>query len=364
MSNDRLQKLYTYMEQQGLDAMLITTPKHVYYVTEFLTDPHERFLGLVIPAKGEPVLIVPALDLEPATKASSVTSIVTHTDTQNPYEVLKTVLPANTKRLGLEKGDLTVLRFEALAAIVEAAEYVDIDEPIRQMRMVKTADEVKRMKQALHITEAGLAAVIQKVTVGMTELDVVAELEYQLKKLGAQGLAFPTLVLAGEKSAMPHGAPGTRTVNAGELLLFDLGIAYDGYYSDITRTFAVGEIDAKQRDIYETVLAANQAAIEATKPGVTLASLDKIARDIIADKGYGEYFVHRLGHGLGIDVHEYPSVHGENQDLLQEGLVFTIEPGIYLSGVAGVRIEDDVWVTKDGCDVLSSFPKELTVIGG
>ncbi|MET3290136.1 UNVERIFIED_CONTAM: Xaa-Pro dipeptidase [Brevibacillus sp. OAP136] len=363
MDQQKLQTLHTYMNEQGLDAMLLTTPKHVYYLTGFLSDPHERFLGLVIPKQGEAVLIVPALDLEAAQQSSSVKTIATHTDTQNPYEVLQAHLPAGIKRLGLEKGDLTVSRFEALAAVIQAADYVDVDVPIRQMRMVKSADEVSRIKKALQITEDALAAVVGQVKVGMTELDVVAELEYQMKKLGSEGLAFPTMVLAGEKSAMPHGAPGNRTIQAGELLLFDLGVAYDGYYSDITRTFAVGEVGAKEQEIYQTVLAANLAGIGATKAGVTLASIDRAARDVIAAKGYGDYFIHRLGHGLGMDCHEYPSVHGENQDLLQTGMVFTIEPGIYVPGIAGVRIEDDVWVTENGCEVLSRFPKELQVIG-
>lgn len=363
MNQQRLQTLHIYMSEQGLDVMLLTTPKHVYYLTGFLSDPHERFLGLVIPAQGEPVLIVPALDLEAAQKSSSVSSIVTHTDTQNPYHVLQAHLPAGIKRFGLEKGDLTVNRFEALAEVVQAPEYLDIDAPIRQMRLVKTSDEVSRIKKALQITEDALAAVVKKVTLGMTELDVVAELEYQMKKLGSEGLAFPTMVLSGEKSAMPHGAPGNRAIQAGELLLFDLGVAYDGYYSDITRTFAVGEVDAKRKEIYHTVLDANMAAIEVTKSGATLASIDRAARDLIEGKGYGDYFIHRLGHGLGMDCHEYPSVHGENQDLLQTGMVFTIEPGIYVPGIAGVRIEDDVWVTENGCEVLSRFPKELQIIG-
>jgi Xaa-Pro dipeptidase len=231
------------------------------------------------------------------------------------------------------------------------------------MRLQKTPEEVVRMKRAVEVVEAVLRAGLEKVKVGVTEIEIVAELEYQMKRLGAQGPAFSTMVLAGEKSALPHGKPGDRKIQAGELLLFDLGVYVDGYASDITRTFAVGELDTKQREIYETVLAANLAAIDAVKPGVTLASLDKAARDLIASRGYGDYFIHRLGHGLGMDVHEYPSVHGQNMDTLVEGMVFTIEPGVYVPGTGGVRIEDDVLVTADGVEVLTTFPKELTVIG-
>jgi len=364
MTQERIRQLHAYMEQEQLDAVLITSPKHVCYMTGFYTDPHERFLGLVIPAAGEPALIVPALDREAAAQASSVQHILTHTDTDNPYEVLQKALPGNLNRLGLEKHYVTVERYEAIAAAVSAQTYIDVEQPLRSMRMVKSPEEVSRIKRAVQVVEEVLQEGLKKVKPGVTEMEIVAELEYQMKRLGAEGPSFSTMVLAGEKSALPHGKPGDRKIQNGELLLFDLGVYVNGYASDITRTFAVGEIDGQLRDIYETVLAANQAAIAAVRPGATLAGLDAAARDLIASKGYGEYFMHRLGHGLGMDVHEYPSIHGANHDTLKSGMVFTIEPGIYLPGAGGVRIEDDVLVTDSGCEVLTQFPKELTVIGG
>ncbi|WP_308637624.1 M24 family metallopeptidase [Paenibacillus silvisoli] len=360
----RIEQLAAYMEQQGMDAALITMPKHVYYLTGFASDPHERFLGLLISRGAQPLLIVPALDFEAAQAASSVKTIHTHTDTDNPYEVLSKLMPAGVRTLGLEKDYMTVSRFEAISQSVGAAVYADIDEPLREMRVIKTADEVARMKHAVRIIEDVLRAGIAQVKPGVTEIELVAELEYQMKKLGASGPSFSTMVLAGEKSALPHGVPGSREVRSGELLLFDLGVYADGYASDITRTFAVGDISEEQTRIYDSVLQANLRAIEATRPGATLASLDRAAREHITAAGYGPYFMHRLGHGLGMDVHEYPSVHGQNQELLRSGMVFTIEPGIYVPGVGGVRIEDDVLVTDSGVEVLTSFPKELTVIGG
>jgi Xaa-Pro dipeptidase len=361
--NKRIERLFAYMERRSIDAVLITMPKHVYYLTGFASDPHERFLGLLIPRGSEPLLIVPALDLEAAQAASSVKEIYTHTDTDNPYEVLSKLMPAGIRTLGLEKDYMTVSRFEAISQAVGAAVYADIDEPLREMRVIKTPDEVMRMKNAVRIIEDVLRAGIAQVKPGVTEIELVAELEYQMKKLGASGPSFSTMVLAGEKSALPHGVPGSRAVREGELLLFDLGVYEDGYASDITRTFAVGDISEEQTKIYQTVLQANLLAIEATRPGATLASLDHAAREHITNAGYGTYFMHRLGHGLGMDVHEYPSVHGHNQELLRSGMVFTIEPGIYVPGVGGVRIEDDVLVTDSGVEVLTSFPKELTVIG-
>jgi len=359
----RIQKLHDFLLKQELDAVLITSPKHVYYLTGFFTDPHERFLGLIIPAKGETSLIVPALDREAAAAASSVQNIFTHTDIQNPYEVLKQTLPANVKQLGMEKNQMTVDRYEAMGAVVQATRYVDVEQPLREMRVIKSADEVDRIKHAIRLVEDSLSETLKKAKPGATEKELVAELEFQMKRLGAEGPSFASMVLAGEKSALPHGKPGTRQVQEGELLLFDIGVEANGYVSDITRTFAVGEINDQLREIYEIVLAANEAAIAEVRPGATLAHLDKTARDVIAAKGYGEYFMHRLGHGLGMEVHEYPSVHGENQDKLRAGMVFTIEPGIYLPGAGGVRIEDNVLVTETGVEVLTQFSKKLTVIG-
>lgn len=363
MSQERIASLRAFLKQQKLDAALITSPKHVYYLTGFYSDPHERFMGLVIPVEGEPTLIVPALDREAAAAKSTVQNMVTHTDVQNPYEVLQRALPAGVKQLGLEKGHMTVERFEAISAVVEASRYADVDQPLREMRLIKSAEEIARMKHAIRLIEDALQETVKKVKPGVTEKEIVAELEFQMKRLGAEGPSFDTMVLAGENAALPHGKPGNRQIREGELLLFDAGVAADGYVSDITRTFAVGQISEQMREIYETVLAANQAAIAAVRPGAAFADLDKTARDLIANKGYGEFFMHRLGHGLGMDVHEYPSIHGENKDELRPGMVFTIEPGIYLPGVGGVRIEDNVLVTEDGVEVLTSFPKELTVIG-
>ncbi|WP_018757155.1 M24 family metallopeptidase [Paenibacillus terrigena] len=361
---NRINQLYTLMQASGMSTLLITEPKHVYYFTGFACNPHERFLGLIISTEQEPVLIVPALDAEAASQESSVKRIATHTDTDNPYAILKQHLPASIHTLGIEKEHLSVVRFEGLSAVVQANAYIDAGDQLRSMRMRKSADEIVRMKEAVRLVEAALHTVVSQVKVGVTEIELVAELEYQMKKLGADGPSFDTMVLAGEKSALPHGNPSTRKVQANELLLFDLGVYANGYASDITRTFAVGEIDDQLKEIYNTTLQANLAAIAAVRPGVTYASIDRAARQVIEDQGYGQYFMHRLGHGLGMDVHEYPGVHANNEDLLQEGVVFTIEPGIYLPNRGGVRIEDDVVVTADGIEILTTYPKELTIIGG
>ncbi|WP_028593878.1 M24 family metallopeptidase [Paenibacillus assamensis] len=361
--NNLVQQLYTAMERNKWDAMLITDPKHVYYFTGFACDPHERFLGIVLALGQDPVLIVPALDGDKAAADSSIKRIATHKDTDNPYLILREQLPSSLHTFGIEKAHMTVQRYEALQTVVQAANVEDIGQELQSLRVVKTDEEIERMQAAADCVETVLGNVVERVRVGMTEAEVVAELEYEMKKQGAEGPSFSTMVLTGDNSALPHGIPGNRRIQEGDLLLFDLGVYLNGYASDITRTFAVGEVSDELKAIYNTVLVANEAAIAAVKPGVTFGSLDRTARDLITEKGYGEYFTHRLGHGLGIDVHEYPSIHEHNEDTLQPGMAFTIEPGVYVPGVGGVRIEDDVVVTKDGVRVLTSFPKELTVIG-
>lgn len=192
--------------------------------------------------------------------------------------------------------------------------------------------------------------------------DFSMAIEFEMKKKGVQKMSFDTMVLSGPKTASPHGIPGERKIQQGDFILFDLGVVYNGYCSDITRTVAFGEPTDAQRDVYDTVKKAEQAAVDLVRPGVKAFEIDKIARDIIDEAGYGDYFTHRIGHGLGISVHEFPSITGTNELVLEEGMVFTIEPGIYNPDITGVRIEDDVVVTTDGVEVLTKFPKELQII--
>ena len=361
--NERLIELDNAMRQQGLDALLITDPKHIYYLTGFASDPHERFLGLTLMHGEEPVLIVPSLDAEAAHAASSVQNIITHSDTDHPYTLLKKQLRESIQSLGIEKDQLSVSRYELLQESIGAQSYHDIGPILQSMRVKKTPEEIIRMQYAINLIEEVLRQSLTQVQVGVTELELVAEIEYLMKKLGADGPSFETMVLSGPNTALPHGIPGQRKIQNGDLLMFDMGVFANGYASDITRTFAIGDISQELTNIYNAVLGANLQGIQSIRPGVTLASVDQSARSVIERAGYGPQFMHRLGHGLGMDVHEYPSVHGNNMDLVQAGMVFTVEPGVYVPGVGGVRIEDDIVVTNDGVNVLTSFPKELTIIG-
>ncbi|MFD1179009.1 M24 family metallopeptidase [Paenibacillus puldeungensis] len=357
--NHKWNELERKMRETGINTVLITDPKHVYYLTGFLSNPHERFLGVVFQSGNEPFLIVPALDEEAARAASSIQKIITHQDTDDPYQLLKSQLKGPLGTIGLEKEQVTVARFERLQETLSFSRYMDVGPWLRELRLRKSEAEIDKMKLAVKLIEQVLTETLHKVKEGVTENELVAEVEFQIRKLGADGPSFDSMVLSGEKTALPHGVPGSRQIRRGDLLMFDIGVYKDGYASDITRTFAVGELSEELTRIYNTVLAANKAAIAAIRPGVTFASIDKAARDVIEAAGYGPYFIHRLGHGLGIDVHEFPSVHGQNEYLLAEGNVFTVEPGIYVPGVGGVRIEDDVLVTSSGVEVLTTYPKQL-----
>ncbi|MDP5276498.1 M24 family metallopeptidase [Chengkuizengella axinellae] len=360
--NNRIEKLYDYMDQNSVDVLLITQPQNVYYFTGFLTDPHERFMGFVLVKGEDPFLFVPLLDAENAESVSSVGKIYSHDDAENAYEVLQRYLPSSIQCFGLEKNHLTVKNYESILAVAGADEIHEIDELLQDMRISKSQGEITKIKKAIDITEEALRLTLPKIKLNITEMEIVAELEYQIKKLGAEGPSFSSLVLAGEKAGHPHGNPGDRKIKTGEFLLIDFGVVLDGYVSDLTRTFAIGEVNDQLKDIYDTVLQANLQAIEVVKPGTSIANVDLTARAVIENKGYGQYFINRVGHGFGMEIHEHPSVHSKASGLLREGMTFTIEPGIYNPKLAGVRIEDNVVVTKDGVDVLSTFPKELQML--
>ena len=246
--------------------------------------------------------------------------------------------------------------------LFEGAAFHRLDEQLNKMRNIKSEEELEKLRKAAALADYAIEVGCKEIAEGKTELEILMAIEFEMKKKGAEKMSFDTMVLSGPKTASPHGTPGDRKIQKGDFILFDLGVVYEGYCSDITRTVAFGEPSEKQREIYETVKKAEQAAIDMIRPGVKACDLDKAARDVITEAGYGEYFTHRLGHGLGISVHEFPSVTGTNEMELEEGMVFTVEPGIYHPEITGVRIEDDVVVTADGVEVLTKFPKELQII--
>lgn len=360
-----LEKIQTYLLSQQIDAAFITSPDNVFYFTGFRSNPHERLLGVVIFKEKTPFIICPKMEIPDALAAGWSGDIVGHQDTENAWDIFAETIQekvGNIQTLAIEKAHITVERLEAITERFPAIEVSRIDEKINDLRVIKSEEELVNMRKAAELADFAIEVGCKEIIEGKTELEILNAIELAVKEKGAFQMSFDTMVLSGPKTASPHGTPGDRKIQKGDFILFDLGVVYNGYCSDITRTISFGEPTAKMREIYETVRRAEEAAIQAVKPGVTAMELDKTARDIITEAGYGEYFTHRLGHGLGISVHEFPSITGVNDMKLDIGMVFTIEPGIYHPDITGVRIEDDVVVTKDGVEVLTKFPKELIIL--
>ena len=364
MYKSRREKLEIYLLKQQIDVAMITSPANVFYYSGFNSEPHERFMSLMIDMRAKKtILFVPALDHSAALADSDIQTIIPISDEEIPFEVVANVLGDNVKVFGVEKKSLSLFQYDNLMEYFPQTSVVDIQPFNNVLRMRKSSEEIELMQNAVNIIEQVLAEGIKKVKIGMTELELTAEFETLMRKFGADGPSFSTIVLSGEKAALPHGSPGDRQFQKGDFLLIDMGVIKDGYCSDTTRTFVIGEASEKQKAIYDIVLQSNLAGISAVTSGVPLKTFDIAARDVIHEQGYGEYFNNRVGHGLGIEVHEEPSIHQKNTDIAQEGLVFTIEPGIYIPDYGGVRIEDTVYINEAGeSKVLTSFPKELQVL--
>jgi Xaa-Pro aminopeptidase len=263
-------------------------------------------------------------------------------------------------RVGFEADAVTYANYELLRK--SGAEIVSRRGLVESLRAVKGSDELEAIRRATEITNQVYEALAEEQFSGRTEKELVWRMTELFHEHGADEPAFAIDIAAGPTASSPHAVPGDRVVEEGELVLVDAGAKLDGYCSDCTRTFAVGQISASLREIYEVTREAQQAGLDAVRAGAAGRDVDAVARAVIADAGYGENFGHGLGHGLGLLVHEAPSLRPESTDTLEAGNVVTVEPGIYLSGVGGVRIEDLVVVTEDGCNVLTSFPKELTPV--
>ncbi len=349
-----------------MDSIFITSKANVYYYSNYYTDPHERLVGIYADRKDNPLLILPKMEEEDALRAGWKGDILSYDDDTNPWDkFLSFITDAERlpQQLAVEKSHLTVDRYEQLRKLFPNSAILDGSDLLNELRVIKDKKEYTLLKQAALLADFGVQKGIQAIEEGKSELEILADLEFALKREGVREMSFSTVVLTGAKTASPHGNPGKDKVKAGDLVLFDLGVVYEGYCSDITRTVAYKQISEQQKEVYNTVLKAQLAAIEASTIGTEVGKIDKAARSIITEHGYGEYFTHRIGHGLGIDIHEYPSMNASNKLALAEGMCYTIEPGIYIPNIGGVRIEDDIFMTKKGAEVLTEYPKELQIIG-
>ncbi|MDA1475769.1 M24 family metallopeptidase [Bacillus changyiensis] len=362
---ERIEYISSWLKEKDYQLAFIHSKENVFYLTNFYTEPHERLMGVFVFQDEEPFFVCPQMEASQAKTAGWTSDIIGYEDHENPWELISATLKKRNlqfEKVAVEKETISLLRVDMLRTVTNGADFVSVEDKLNELRVVKDEKEISILREAAKLADYGVEVGANALKLGISEIEVVAKIEYELKKKGIQGMSFSTMVLFGEKSGQPHGNPGSRTLNTGDFVLFDLGVIIDGYCSDITRTLVYQQVNQQQKDIYETVLQAELAALQMSKPGVRIGDLDLKARGIIENAGFGEYFPHRLGHGLGISAHEYPSMSHNNNGLLKEGMVYTIEPGIYVPEIGGVRIEDDVLITSDGAETLTRYPKQLTVI--
>ncbi|MEM2981828.1 MAG: Xaa-Pro peptidase family protein [Candidatus Bathyarchaeia archaeon] len=352
------------MGSKGVDALCLTPSPDMYYLTGFWTSPSERMTLCIIPRLGEPLIVTSRL-YEGQVKATSwIENVEVWSERLRQQVQLKNIL----KKLRLLTGKLAVperiwmSHYKVLCESAPRATFTSTSKILSPMRILKSDLEVKLMEEAAKLADDALEKVMCEVKEGVREFELAAKVEYFMRVGGSEGAPFETIVASGPNSALPHHGCSSRTICEGDPVTLDIGATYGRYCSDITRTLIVGRVEPRLEEVYRTVYKAHQEALEAIKPGVEVEAIDLAARRVIGDCGYGEYFIHRTGHGVGLDIHEPPYIQVGSHVRLRPGMVFTVEPGVYIPGVFGVRIEDVVVVSKDGYRLLTKHPRDLTCV--
>jgi Xaa-Pro dipeptidase len=347
------------MARCNLDAAYITKPVSIAYLTGFHAEPFERLMALAV-RPDRATLIVPALEQEKASRHDNHAQVASWRDGEDGYALVRTALEGCVE-VGVEKEHLTLQAAEMLIARTAAREMVDVSPEIRRLRRIKNQAELEKLARAASMTDAVGEEVIARLRPGQTELEVSVMIGAAIGEQGGT-LSFESLVQSGPNSALPHMRPTSRKLSAGDYVLLDFGAAFDGYRADTTRMAVVGEPGDRHAEIHRLVLEAHDAAIAAVRAGTTTGTVDAAARQVIDAAGMGDRFFHRVGHGLGLEAHEDPSLDPGSATVLEAGMVFTIEPGVYIPGWGGVRIEDDVVVERSGCRLLTKADRSLRVI--
>jgi Xaa-Pro aminopeptidase len=357
--HSRRQRLSDLLSPGGMDALLIAHPTDIRYLTTFSGDDSY----LLVPsasAGGEAVIVTDARhdELLDPWRQAGVAEVVIGKRHRLEQSIEALCDAGSIRRLGIQAEHVTIAGRQKLAATLGEDLLVETQGLVGRLRMRKDEVEIAAVERAAANHQDAMRAALASLSLGMTELEFCARLEYEMKVRGASGPSFGTMVAAGPHSSIIHHVTGAGRIQKGPLLL-DWGAIVDGYCSDMTRTFGIGELPPRVRELYDIVLEAQLAAIEACRPGAICADVDAVARGIIDRAGYGQYFGHGLGHGLGLDIHEEPYLNDlATETTLEPGMVVTVEPGIYLPGVGGVRIEDDLLITDDGHRLLTDFPKD------
>lgn len=342
------------MKKNNLDGIFSFKPENVRYLSGFTGTS-----GFVFITENMKYFITDFRYTQQAEVQCEGFEIILHNKENKVHDILNKM---NVSTIGFEDNHMTYSYYSALKKELKNKELISMGSLVEDVRMIKSSDEIELMAKAANIADEAFKHILSFIKPGVREIEVALELEFFMKKKGASGLSFESIVASGYRSSMPHGVASEKVIENGDFVTMDFGCVYEGYCSDMTRTIVVGTASDKQKDVYETVLLAQESALENIVAGKSVKDVDKIARDIITSKGYGEYFGHGLGHGVGLEVHETPFLSPAGEGLLEENMVITDEPGIYIPDFGGVRIEDLVVVTKDGSIVLSKSPKHLIEI--
>jgi len=349
---DRAERARSILASREIDALLVTSLPTIRYISGFTGSD-----GALLLTGDETLILVDGRYVSQAAEESPGIPVVCYRS--KGEGIAEQILSRSLSRIGIEGERMTVLLYETLREKLAGCHFVLLRGECDDLRIVKTDEEIALIRQAASIAGSALQELFPLIAEGVCEEDLATELEYRMRRLGAEGIGFETIVASGTRGALPHGRGSRKRIAPHELVTIDYGAVVGGYHSDETVTLAVGSVDQRLRDIYETVREAHDRAIEAVRPGVPLREIDAAARDFIASKGYGEYFGHGLGHGVGLEIHERPTLNPRSDDVAVEGAVFTVEPGIYIPGLGGVRIEDTVVVTSEGARCLTTVSKEF-----
>lgn len=368
MTQVRFDKLNASLRSSDLDAVILNPGPTLTHLTGLRFHLMERPVVLMFAKDQDPAIVLPELELQKVASLPYTLQVFAYPENPSEWDVAfrkaTQTLGLDGKRIGVEPRQLRLLEFRHVKAGAPEAEYPDASDVLSALRLRKEQAEVEAMRRAVKIAQNALEATIPLIKIGMTEKELSSELVVQLLKSGSEPeMPFAPIVSGGPNAANPHASPSERKLQAGDLLVIDWGATYDGYISDLTRTFAVGDVDDEYVKIHRIVQEANAAGRAAAKPGVPCANVDQAAREVIEQAGYGRFFTHRTGHGIGMEGHEEPYMRGDNMQILEPGMAFTVEPGIYLPDRSGVRIEDNVVITETGADVLSDMPREMRGVG-
>ena len=352
----RLYDLRKQLEKRELDAVLINNPSNVFYLSGFTGSN-----GCIIITSDRAFLITDFRYVQQASKEAVEYDIVEYRNTSvdSLNEIIK---ECRLSSMGFEEEHIKYIEFIKLKEKLSVRKFIPAQNMVENLRKIKDEDEISKIKKAAHISDLAFSHAVNNIKPGITEKEIAYDIEFFIKRNGGTKMSFEPIIASGERSSLPHGHATDKKIQYGDLLTLDFGCVYENYCSDMTRTIIIGEAQRKQEEIYNIVLKAQNASIEAITAGKTGKEIDKIGRDIISYYGYGKYFGHGLGHGVGIEVHESPRLSISGNGALQAGMVVTVEPGIYIEGFGGVRIEDLLVVTENGSINLTGSKKELIVL--